>query len=294
MAEELKNRSFRISDETTEKFRQLCGDFANQNVALNALISAYEIQQAKAVLTDRQTDVSDYDAHLQALQTAFLHSLEVNENAESRIRQEFQRQLESKDSTISDLQERIKQAESDTERVTEQAKISTAEANARVEQAKNEVDSLHKELTSANKQVSELSARLESVQSQVTDKQQIIDNLNQQLTAAKVLTEKAESAETRAIKAETELNTIKSELSEEKKLHESDVKELKQQLASQQTTAEQSAQVAERLAEVAKREALADLKEKYIAELDELRKRVQKLTEENFRIKSTEKSVSTT
>lgn len=279
MADELKNRSFRISDETTEKFRQLCNDFDNQNVAMAALISAYEVQQAKAVLTERQTDVSDYDTHLQALQRAFLHSLELNENAESRIRQEFQRQLESKDSIISDLQERIRKAESDAERATKQAAITAAETNASVEQAIKENDSLQEKLNSSDKQVSELSARLTSVQSQVTDKQQIIDNLNQKISEAETATKKADEAEARALKAESELNEVKS-----------DVKELKQQLASQQTAAEQSAQVAERLAEVAKREALADLKEKYIAELDELRKRVQELTEENFRIKSTEKA----
>lgn len=278
MADEIKNRSFRISDETTEKFRQLCSNFDNQNVALNALISAYEVQQAKAVLTDRQTDVSDYDAHLQALQKAFLHSLEVNENAESRIRQEFQRQLDSKDSVISDLQERIKQAESDVETATSHATIATDEANARVEQAKNETDSLQKELISANKQVSELSESLIAVKSQIADKQQIIDNLNQQLTTAKVMTERTESAEARAVKAESELNAVKSE-----------VKELKQQLVSQQTTAEQSAKVAERLAEADKREAIADIREKHVAELDELRERIQALTEEIFTLKSDKK-----
>lgn len=51
----------------TKKFRQLCSDFDNQNVALNALISAYEVQQAKVILTERQTDVSDYDTHLSIL-----------------------------------------------------------------------------------------------------------------------------------------------------------------------------------------------------------------------------------
>lgn len=275
MADELKNRSFRISDETTEKFRQLCSGFDNQNVALNALISAYEVQQAKVVLTDRQTDVSDYDAHLQALQTAFLHSLEVNENAESRIRQEFQRQLSSKDLTISDLQDSVRIAEQAVQTAKEQVKIVTDEANARVEQAENEVNSLQNELIVVNKQVSELSENLIAVKSQVADKQQIIDSLNHQLTAAKAMTEKAESSESRAIKAESELDVVKSE-----------VKELKQQLTLQQTTAEQSAKVAEKLAEADKREALADVKEKYVAELDELRKHIQALTEENFNLKS--------
>ena len=227
---------------------------------------------------------------MQALQTAFLHSLEVNENAESRIRQEFQRQLESKDQTIQDLQERIKQAESDAETATNQSTIATAEANARVEQAIKENDSLQEKITFFDKQVSELSARLESAQSQVTDKQQIIDNLNQKISEYETATKKADEAEVRALKAESELNEVKSKLSETKKLHETEVNELKQQLASQQITAEQSAKVAEKLAEADKREALASLKEKYIEELDQLRQEIKALTAENFSLKSEKKS----
>ena len=290
MAEEMKTRSFRISEEVSEKLKAICGEFPNQSAALESLISAYEVQNATAVLTGRQTDISDYNSHMQALQTAFLHSLEVNENAESRIRQEFQRQLESKDQTIQDLQERIKQAESDAETATNQSTIATAEANARVEQAIKENDSLQEKITFFDKQVSELSARLESAQSQVTDKQQIIDNLNQKISEYETATKKADEAEVRALKAESELNEVKSKLSETKKLHETEVNELKQQLASQQITAEQSAKVAEKLAEADKREALASLKEKYIEELDQLRQEIKALTAENFSLKSEKKS----
>lgn len=280
MADELKNRSFRISDETTEKFRQLCSEFDNQNVALNALISAYEVQQAKAVITERATDISDYDTHLQALQSAFLHSLELNENAETRIRQEFQRQLESKDSIISELQERIKQAETAAEIAKEQAAIVSSEADARIKQAEKERNSLQEKLTLTDEQVSELSESLIAVKSQVIDKQQIIDNLNQQLSSVNAAIDEAKEAETRAKQAETELNAVKSELSEVKKLNEAEVKELKQQLALQTKEAEAD-----------KKSALADLKEKYVAELDELRQKVQTLKEENFNIKSTKKSI---
>lgn len=275
MSEELKNRSFRISDETTEKFRQLCSDFDNQNIALNALISAYEVQQAKTLITERQTDIGDYDTHLQALQSAFLHSLELNENAETRIRQEFQRQLDSKDNTIADLQERIKQAESDIKTAGEQVTTITVESDTRVKQAMNELDSMKKELVSANQQITELSESLTAVKSQIADKQQIIDNLNQQLSNVKEMTKKAETAEARAIKAESELKDVKSELDGIKHKYTADIKELKQQLTLQAKEAEAD-----------KKEALADLKEKYITELDELRKKVQSLTEENFNIKS--------
>ena len=84
--EELKVRSFRISEEVSAKLKELCEDFDNQNSALSALINAYEVQNAKATLIDRQTDISDYDTHIQAIQSAFLRSLEINENAEKRIK----------------------------------------------------------------------------------------------------------------------------------------------------------------------------------------------------------------
>ena len=86
--EELKARSFRISEEVSAKLKELCENFDNQNSALSALINAYEVQNARAVLTDRQTDISDYDTHIQAIQSAFLRSLEINENAEKRIEQQ--------------------------------------------------------------------------------------------------------------------------------------------------------------------------------------------------------------
>lgn len=63
MNEEIKTRSFRITEETEEKFKSLCTEFPNQNVALESLIHAYEIQSITAVLLDRQADISDYSSH---------------------------------------------------------------------------------------------------------------------------------------------------------------------------------------------------------------------------------------
>ena len=100
------------------------------------------------------------------------------------------------------------------------------------------------------------------------------------------MTGKVESAKAKAIQAVSELNTVKAELSETKKFYEAEVKELRQQLASQTATAEQSAKVAEKIAEADKREALANQKEKYIEELDKLRQEIKILTEENFNLKT--------
>ncbi len=81
--DELKTRSFRVSEEVSTKLKELCENFDNQNSALSALLNAYEVQNARAVFTDRQTDIADYDTHIQAIQSAFLRSLEIKECRET-------------------------------------------------------------------------------------------------------------------------------------------------------------------------------------------------------------------
>ena len=53
MNDEVKVRSFRISDSVAEKFKAFCGEFDSQNAALDSLITTYEMQNAKSVLMDR-------------------------------------------------------------------------------------------------------------------------------------------------------------------------------------------------------------------------------------------------
>ena len=109
--EETKVKSFRITKDISDRIKTLCSEFDNQSAAFEALITAYEMQNAKVVLSNRQTEIEDYDVHLHALQKAFLQSLELNHNAEERIRTEFARQLDTKDNTIADYQKRVNELE---------------------------------------------------------------------------------------------------------------------------------------------------------------------------------------
>ena len=115
MNDEVKVRSFRISDSVAEKFKAFCGEFDSQNAALDSLITTYEMQNAKSVLVDRKTEIAEFDTHIQAIQSAFLRSLELNENAEQRVKTEFNSQLSSKDETIMQLQAEKAKAMEQTE-----------------------------------------------------------------------------------------------------------------------------------------------------------------------------------
>ncbi len=204
MTDELKPRSFRVTEDTAERFKQLCTSFGNQNSALDALINAYEVQQAKAVLSDRQTDINDYDTHLQALQSAFLRSLELNENAEKRIRQEFQRQLESKDLTITDLQERIRTAEQDKQTALEQVKEIEVERDKIQTESSLHIANLNNDLQATNK-------ALHTANEQIVDKQSLLDELRARLEKAEKNIAELPELKERATRVEQQLKASEQE-----------------------------------------------------------------------------------
>ena len=165
MNDEVKVRSFRISDSVTERFKAFCSDFDNQNVALDSLITAYEVQNAKAVLADRKTEISDYDMHIQAIQGAFLRSLELNENAEQRV-QTTDKQLKAMQKEVSEsnqaLQNEKKRADTE-QRAREQAETISAMLSKQVEELKGQLVQLKEQvmvLTDRAEQAETTSAKL--------------------------------------------------------------------------------------------------------------------------------------
>ena len=196
-----KVRSFRASDEVYERFRSLAADFPNQDQALSALVSAWELQQARAVITDRGTEISSLDSHLQAIQAAFLHSLELNENAEGRIRQEFRARLESKDKIIADLQAQLEQARSEAQAVQDKASGAAAESAAVQERLEAE---------EAARQAAEKA--LQNAEATISDKTQIIDDLTRRLATADGAEARIAAADQKAREADDALKQAQHEI----------------------------------------------------------------------------------
>lgn len=263
MSEEMKARSFRMTDETAEKFREFCSNFQNQNVALESLINAYEVQTATMVLTDRQTEITDYNAHIQALQSAFLNCLEVTENTEQRIRTEFKRQLTSKDEVILSLQTELDTAKRDMKNEQERAVNAVTIADERIEQYQQNAESLSAQLTEVQKQLQESLERFATAKEQLDDKNEIIRQLRSEIEVKSKCDEQLFNAEQKVIKAESDITALTSE-----------VERLRLELL-----------LSVKVAEAEKKTAIADVKEKYVSELDELRKQIQTLTEENYKLK---------
>ena len=263
MNEEMKVRSFRISDSVLEKFKAFCNDFDNQNLALDSLINAYEVQNAKAILVDRQTDIADYDTHIQALQSAFLRSLELNENAERRIRAEFKSLLSSKDETIMQLQSEKTQAQEQSEQDRNAYNTLKQATDERIKTTQEEVTESQIALQNANERADiERKAREQAETISLMLSEQV-EQLKKQVSD---LTTKVEQAEQK----QKQVEQTSSELSKELMNLQSMYSQMQKELADEQSSKEKELAIAEKGKDTAVKVAIAETKEQYLAKIEKL------------------------
>ena len=220
---ELKPKSFRIDDETAEKFKELSNTIGgNQQETLAKLIEAFEFQSGKAILTDKKADIEQFEKYVSAITRMFMGSLEDNQNITETVRTEFDALLKSKDATIQDLQEKLTVAKQLKEDATLKARAH-ADENARLNSV---IDSLNNEYNS----------KMDDMQSMLSDK----DSLN------KALTDSCNDLKTKieGMKEAAEQSAIfREELEQLKKEHEKVIRErsdLEKQMQQEQTANEKA------------------------------------------------------
>lgn len=265
MDEQLKARSFRLSEEVTNKLKQLCENFDNQNAALSAMINAYEVQNAKATIVDRQTDIADYDTHIQAIQSAFLRSLELNENAEQRIRVEFRNLLDSKDKMIMQLQADKAQADEQTEKyksaygnliTSTEEKIQAMQIQ--VSESENTLQSEKERANTEQKAREQAETISKMLSNQVEETKVQLEQLKKQISE---LTKRAEQAENKAMELSNSLSKLQ--------ISHSDIEKT---LANERTAHEQELAIIKREKETAIKYTTAEVAGKYQHKIEELQK----------------------
>ena len=220
---ELKPKSFRIDDETAEKFKELSNTIGgNQQETLAKLIEAFEFQSGKAILTDKKADIEQFEKYVSAITRMFMGSLEDNQNITETVRTEFDALLKSKAATIQDLQEKLTVAKQLKEDATLKARAH-ADENARLNSV---IDSLNNEYNS----------KMDDMQSMLSDK----DSLN------KALTDSCNDLKTKieGMKEAAEQSAIfREELEQLKKEHEKVIRErsdLEKQMQQERTAHEKA------------------------------------------------------
>lgn len=105
---EVRQTNFRVDQDTADKFREFCAAAGmNQAQGFDHVMQVLELDRAKEAVPSRATEIEEYEMHVKAIMSAYMNSLEINNNAEDRIKEQFSTALESKDKTIQDLQAQI-------------------------------------------------------------------------------------------------------------------------------------------------------------------------------------------
>lgn len=248
---ELRPRSFRIDEETAEKFKKICLEAGlNQQDALAKLIESYELQAGKAVLTEKRDEIEQFERYTSILVQKYMLALEDYQNVKRTVRTEFNALIHSKNGLIEDLQQQKKAAEEAKQQATAEAKKATDEADQfrkdmnralkrcnELEEILANKDQLNKVLTST---CNELRAKVASLEAD----QQQLEALRRDLEEAKAAKEAAEKqlkeqqeAGQKALedlRAKMEIDKDKALLEAEKRLqkeHEEQIREINQRYA---------------------------------------------------------------
>lgn len=188
-------RSLRLSDSAMERFNAIKDDLKlNQDGAMKMLLKAFEMEDMKTVMADRETEISNFQLKVQELIDAYVFSLQLNADAEKRVRQEFSLKIESMEKTIANYQ------------------VTLEEANTMISTLKGEKVQLETSLVEVNQLRIDLERSMDSqvefkaiYDKQLRDKDELLSMLQDKLTAA---SEKAEAYD----RLLDEKNTLLSEL----------------------------------------------------------------------------------
>ena len=109
-------RGFRLDDETMESFKRLSEQIGgNQQHVLAELIKTYESQADKATLTSGIEILETFEKYQDMQHDILMTCLKEKQDAVLLAKQDFVKQLESKDKIIQDLQEQLEKVKTELE-----------------------------------------------------------------------------------------------------------------------------------------------------------------------------------
>ena len=161
-------RSFRIDEETAEKFKEISMKLGgNQQETMAKLVEAYEFQSGKAVIVEKRADIEKFESYVTILTRMYMDTLSDNQNITECVRTEFEALLKSKDETIMQLQSMVELSRRD---VTE-----LVEENERLENEKKQLESENEKINSELSEKSKINQNL----------MKTYDSLNEQISEYK-------------------------------------------------------------------------------------------------------------
>lgn len=219
---EIKPKSFRLDDDTAERFRDIAAEIGgNQQETLSKLIEAYEFQKGKAILIERKADIERFEGYVNLLSRMFMSVLEDNQNVSETVRGEFVAQLNAKDMTIRDLQDKVNSIVSNHETVAaELEKIKEAHA-ATDELLKKSRSDLKEKETQLTSMLADKDVLNKALSGTIEEQKEKIARMGEELSSAQDIKEKfkgmissLEEAEKSHMAATQEIGLLKKQLTE--------------------------------------------------------------------------------
>ena len=257
MAEmEKKVRSIRADDEVYAKFKEVCEQAGGQNEALSALISSYELETAKSILSGQATSIDDFKSRIDGVIRAYISALDLSVSAEERVRADYRQRMNTQVKTIEDLQTRNEQLTADYTALSEQSEQAQTAHQTEVTELRAMYDLAQDKVTQAEKQ----REQAEKIANMATEQVEQLKTMVSELTAKANKSDEYKADKERLEASEAACKARIGEL--EKKL----VEEKEKAAAAMAAAAEMAAQDKASAVKV----AVADTKELYQTKIEQM------------------------
>lgn len=244
--------TIRLEDEVAQKFRDFCSsNGVSQSVGMEMILESVSLDQLKSANPNRATEIEEFAMHMNSILKAFNHSLELNANAEARVRVEFARKLDSDISVIEGLKIDLAEAKEEKKKALDDAKMMILKAKEEVEKMKESKETVDQQLNDALNRIDNLESDLatskeiadtfrashhkcEELEIKVSDLSEKEKNLTIKVNelekeVSKLDREKAELAKDHEIELKNKDLENQKIISELEKKHSEEIKELKEE-----------------------------------------------------------------
>ena len=161
---EIKQANFRIDSDTADAFRAFCEQKGmNQAQGFDHVMQVFELNQAKSSIPGRSVEIEEFETMVKSITSAYLYSLELNQNAEARAREEFSSELQRKELRLTELQKKVEQLQAEKKKMDAEFALLTKQEQTHTEQ----LESLRKGAADQEQINQMLKEKLEEAQNQL-------------------------------------------------------------------------------------------------------------------------------
>lgn len=243
-------RSFRVTEEFVEKFQILQKELGlTQDKALAMLIKTYELETSKTAIPERETEINNFQSKITEITEAYLYSLQINQDAEARIRGDYAIRMDNQDKIIFDYQQQLKEMKTTINELTETNQTLSATAQ-------NFEMHLQKAIESENK-----------TQKTIKDKEEINTMLTEKLKEIEHKITEYDSIKKENKKLNNQLSLLQQEFKDIQKEHENREEKLLMQLEQNKKDCNTENDKKLVAMEQQQKDAIQELRRKYEKEL---------------------------